>query len=112
MDLIFGGAYQGKEAYATESLGYPPQKIVPHVEGMIWEMLAAGKDPVAEMPALAEGWADCAILLEDVCCGIVPMDAMERAYREAVGRCGAYLARRARRVTRVFCGLGTVLKDA
>lgn len=112
MILIIGGAYQGKRAYALETLGCEEARIVDHVEVVIRDMLDVGRDPVAEMPALMAGWADAVLLLEDISCGIVPMDAQDRAWREAVGRCGAYLARQAQQVVRVFCGIGTVIKDA
>lgn len=112
MILIIGGAYQGKHAYAVESLGCPPSSIVPHVEKLIRGYIEEGKDPQAEIARQADGWQDSVLLLEDIACGVVPMDPLDRAWREAVGRCGAYLASRADRVIRVFCGIGTVLKDA
>lgn len=111
MILIIGGAYQGKRDRALQ-MGYAPDRIVGHAELQIRALLEAGRDPLAEMPALAGAWAGHAVLLEDISCGIVPMDAFDRAYREAVGRCGAYLARHATQVVRVFCGIGTVIKDA
>ena len=42
--------------------------------------------------------------------GIVPMDAGERAAREAAGRLACLLAARADCVVELFCGLPTVLK--
>lgn len=112
MVLIIGGAYQGKRDYALETLGYPPERVIGHVEQIIRDLLEAGKDPLAEIARLCNTWHDCAVLLEDISCGVVPMDAADRAWREAVGRCGAYLARRAKCVVRVFCGIGTVMKNA
>ena len=44
--------------------------------------------------------------------GIVPIDAFDRAYREAVGRVCTKLAAYSTQVTRVVCGIGTVIKDA
>lgn len=112
MILVIGGAYQGKRDWAIQTLGCAPERIVGHVERIIRELLDAGQDPMAEIVRLADAWADAVLLLEDVSCGIVPMEAADRAYREAVGRCGAYLANRAEQVVRVFCGIGTVIKDA
>ncbi len=112
MTLIIGGAYQGKRAYAAETLGYPLERIVPDAHLLVLELLRQGLDPLEEIARRADAWADCAVLMEDICCGVVPMDAEERAWREAVGRCGAHLARRADRVVRVFCGIGTVMKGA
>lgn len=112
MILIIGGAYQGKHDYARDVLGAKESDLVPHVERVIRSLLEAGRDPLAEMPRLQAAWADKVLLLEDVSCGVVPMDAGDRAFREANGRCGAYLAARAERVVRVFCGIGTVIKGA
>ena len=42
--------------------------------------------------------------------GIVPMDAGERAAREAAGRLACLLAARADCVVELFCGLPTILK--
>ena len=42
--------------------------------------------------------------------GIVPLDAGERAAREAAGRLACLLAARADCVVELFCGLPTVLK--
>ena len=113
MILIIGGAYQGKRAYATETLGCPEERIIGQVECRIRAMLDAGLDPMAEVGRLAKAeWADAVLLLEDISSGIVPLDAADRAWREAVGRCGAFLARQSERVIRVFCGIGTVIKDA
>lgn len=113
MILIIGGAYQGKKAYALQTLDCPEDKIVEHVERRIREMLDAGRDPVPEIERLAGAeWANAVLLLEDISSGVVPMDATDRAWREAVGRCGALLARRSERVIRVFCGIGTVIKNA
>ena len=42
--------------------------------------------------------------------GVVPMDAGERAARDAAGRRACLLAARARCVVQMFCGIPTVLK--
>ena len=42
--------------------------------------------------------------------GIVPIDAAERARREAAGRLACLLAARADCVVQMFCGLPTILK--
>ena len=42
--------------------------------------------------------------------GVVPIDPVQRAQREAAGRLSCLLAARADRVVRVFCGLPMALK--
>ena len=60
---------------------------------------------------MAQQDPDVILVSEEVGYGIVPADAFERQYREAVGRVCTALAAKSRRVTRVVCGIGTVLKD-
>ena len=50
------------------------------------------------------------LICEDISCGVVPMDAEAREWREAVGRMNAALAAQADTVTRIFCGLPLELK--
>ena len=50
------------------------------------------------------------VLATEVGGGVVPMDAAERAAREAAGRLACLLAARADCVVQMFCGLPTVLK--
>ena len=61
------------------------------------------------------GCMSCSCLLytsvsDEVGYGVVPVDAFRRAYREAVGRTCTKLASFSRKVTRVVCGIGTVIK--
>ena len=55
---------------------------------------------------------DVILVSDEVGYGVVPIDAFDRAYREAVGRICTKLAGYSHRVTRVVCGIGTVIKDA
>ena len=63
----------------------------------------------------AEGGAndytcDDILIATEVGGGVVPMDANERADREAAGRLACLLAARADCVVQMFCGIPTVLK--
>ena len=50
------------------------------------------------------------LVSDEVGYGVVPVDAFQRAYREVVGRTCTKLASFSRKVTRVVCGIGTVIK--
>ena len=50
------------------------------------------------------------VVTAEVGYGLVPVDAFERQYREAVGRICTNLAACADRVDRVQCGIGTRIK--
>lgn len=50
------------------------------------------------------------ILLDEIGCGLVPMEAGDRQYREETGRAGQRLALEASEVWRVLCGVGQKIK--
>lgn len=62
--------------------------------------------------SLQKGIRDIVVVSQEVGYGVVPMDAFDRKYREAVGRVCTGLASKSKKVTRVVCGIGTVIKDA
>ena len=100
MIFITGPLYSGKRTFA-ETL---PGRALSDVQ-----QLAAD---AADLPALADRLAaDYEILIAtEVGGGVVPMDANERADREAAGRLACLLAARADCVVQMFCGIPTVLK--
>lgn len=50
------------------------------------------------------------IVMDEIGYGIVPVDQRERIYREVTGMAGQLLAREAKQVYRVICGIGTKIK--
>ena len=69
-----------------------------------------GEEPAALLAECAEDWKNCALIGTDFSCGVVPVDAELRAWREANGRMNNYLAGKAGRMVRMFCGLPQELK--
>ena len=55
-------------------------------------------------------WGNSVLICCDIFCGVVPLGADMRAWREMTGRLCAYLSGEAESVTRVFCGLEQTLK--
>lgn len=122
MVLIIGGAYQGKTEYAKKTYGLqdadiftcenmdidPNARVIRHLERFALACVRAGKEPAEVLNAI--DLSDRILICEDISCGVVPMDAVEREWREAVGRMNAMLAAKAERVTRLFCGLPLELK--
>ena len=92
MEMIIGGAYQGKTEYARKQ--YPQLR---------WS------DDLAEKIICKN--PDIVLVSQEVGYGVVPVDAFDRKYREAVGRVCTKLAAYSHKVTRVICGIGTVIKD-
>lgn len=122
MILIIGGAYQGKTEYAKKTYGLqdadiftcentdidPNARAIRHLERFALACVRAGKEPAEVLNAI--DLSDKILICEDISCGVVPMDAVEREWREAVGRMNAMIAAKAARVTRLFCGLPLELK--
>lgn len=118
MELIIGGAYQGKLDYARTAFGVTDgdvevctpdrapdltKRCLVHYENYVLYCLRSGEKEGALR-------ADAVVVADDIFCGVVPMDAEVRAWREAAGRSFTALAFRADTVTRLFCGLARRLK--
>lgn len=108
MVVIIGGAYQGKFDYAKQE--FPDRVILNEFHLFILELLKEGKDPYEQVKNNLENYKEKVIVCDDISCGVVPVDEIDRAWREAVGRCLALLSKNANQVIRVFCGIGTRLK--
>ena len=120
MILIIGGAYQGKLDFAKETFGVTDAEVYICGGGDIdfskrcicgiEEFTACHDDPVAYFEAHRADWKDSILILRDIFCGVVPMGAENRAWRQKTGRLARYLSKEASRVSRIFCGLEQRLK--
>ena len=99
MIFITGPLYSGKRTFAQK---LPGTRITDVQE------LAAKAD---NLEKLAEKLSAYDIVIStEVGGGVVPMEAEQRAAREAAGRLACLLAARADCVVQMFCGIPTVLK--
>ena len=120
MHLVTGGAYQGKLAFAREKYALEEKEIsactsegepdwscrcIDHWERYI---LYCVKN---DLPTEDKLRPDAIVICDDIFCGVVPMEPLQRRWREAAGRSLQQLACRAESVERVFCGIGKVLKE-
>lgn len=129
MILITGGTSSGKATFARNlaaQYGWREDDIAFNVEELLWghvegagQIAPAGDDAAdhtsskapSATPELIERLAAKAIVTcSEVGAGIVPLDAQERAWREAVGRMSCELASQADAVVRMVCGIPVVLK--
>ena len=124
MEMVIGGAFQGKVALAEKM--YPGISWVRGNEisreelfsarGVVGfhEFIKKEMEEGSSVEALAEELIrknpEVILVSDEVGYGVVPVDAFQRASREAVGRTGTKLASFSRKVTRVVCGIGTVIK--
>ena len=120
MILIIGGAYQGKLDFAKETYGLTDAEICTCDSGeidfskrciyKIEAFTAHTEDPIGYFEAHRWEWTDSILILQDIFCGVVPMGAENRAWRQRTGRLAQYLSREAQQVSRIFCGLELKLK--
>lgn len=134
MELYLGGCFQGKLSYVKrihpecendvieagelpvteEALsqvicGESPC-IINHFHEWIKKIVNHGENPLELTTYIVEKCPNAIIICDEVGNGIVPMDKMEREYREQTGRMQILLAEHAERVERILCGMGQRLK--
>ncbi len=123
MELIFGGAYQGKLDYVKENYkcdiicdcsdGREPDfdaDVIYGIEGFVMECAKIEREAKDYFQERENLFADIVLVITDTSQGVVPIDKDVRAFREMNGRLMLYLADKADSVTRVFCGIGKKLK--
>ncbi|MEG0918744.1 MAG: bifunctional adenosylcobinamide kinase/adenosylcobinamide-phosphate guanylyltransferase [Anaerovoracaceae bacterium] len=122
MDLIYGGAYQGKLEYAKGEFNIADKDVfyckqdkaeIDLTKKLIYGFheyaMACVKEGI-EAGDIIDKLKDKIVISNDVSCGIVPMDKDERAMREMVGRALIKIASESNSVVRVFCGIPQKLK--
>ncbi|MCI8491854.1 MULTISPECIES: bifunctional adenosylcobinamide kinase/adenosylcobinamide-phosphate guanylyltransferase [Anaerotruncus] len=128
MTLIIGGRAQGKRAYALCQTGLGSdhicdgevcplnaafdQPILDRLHLLVRRLMEAGQDARQVVLNGAAAHPELTVICDEIGCGVVPVDAFERAWREQVGRICCALAEQSLRVVRVYAGLPTVLKGA
>ena len=122
MIMITGGAYQGKRDAAKRLFGLTDGDIldggscdisgienarcIRNYELVVKRLMEQGKDPLKYAEEL-----DCdVIVMNEIGCGIIPLEKSEREWREMTGRAGCIIAGRSEAVYRVCCGIVTVIK--
>ena len=126
MILIIGGRYQGKLDFArsrydladadiflcdahTAALDYD-RRCLAYLEGYALNRVRAGEEPLAQLRRNIGRLSDAVLICADISCGVVPVDPVMRAWREACGHMNSFLASHADEVWRLFCGLPQRLK--
>lgn len=118
MRFIIGGSHSGKSAYAEKAYGVTD---IPDADFDNVFTAAAVKnfhlfirkiqgDTKIIIDEILEKNPDIIIICDEIGCGIVPVDAADRDWRERLGRTCCYIARKAETVVRVICGIGNVIK--
>ena len=124
MVFIIGGAYQGKLTYAKAAFHLSSEDIftcngteidvrkrgIRSIEEFSYACVQAKTDAVKYFASHREEWENSILICRDIFCGVVPLGAENRAWRQETGRLCRYLSAEAKQVSRVFCGLEQRLK--
>ncbi|MCR5122588.1 MAG: bifunctional adenosylcobinamide kinase/adenosylcobinamide-phosphate guanylyltransferase [Ruminococcus sp.] len=124
MIFIIGGTAQGKRLFAAECLGMTDfsdggkasyealmdSEVIVDYHKLVRRLMNDGFDPVTFTENLCSNDKPTAIIMDEVGCGIVPIDKDERIWRENCGRCGCIIAANANTVIRMVCGIPTAIK--
>lgn len=109
MKLYIGGVCQGQTELAQQE--NPQGEIFTDFHETIRQVvLQDGQDPRAFAQAFCQRHPDAVVVANEVGAGVVPMQAEERAFREAVGRALCVIAQHAQSVIRCVCGIGVRIK--
>lgn len=124
MVLIIGGAYQGKLDYARQNFALLEEEIhfcqdqtvnfekrcIYALEEFTYACIRENMNPIRYFQENRDFWQDAILICQDIFCGVVPMDVINRRWRQETGRLSQYLSKEADSVIRVFCGLEQRLK--
>ena len=123
MIMVTGGAYQGKSAYVTQNFNIavsdiadgrscPPEaaKAARCISNYHELVRRLGNDCISFTEELCRCNPSIIVIIDEIGCGIVPMEKAERCWRENVGRCGCIIAANSDSVIRIVCGIPTFIK--
>ena len=119
MVLIYAGAYQGKLDFARKNFRIKDEDIcycnsdmesIDFGKKVIYGYEKRGKSADEYIKAQLPLMNDKIIICEDISRGLVPMDKLERAWRETNGRVVNAVAAEADEVYTVFCGIESRIK--
>lgn len=122
MELIVGGAYQGKLEYILNKNNFTKhdvafnekdiysKKVVYGLHLFIKQWLKSEKNVKDEIDKIITHNPNIIFICDEVGYGIVPIDKFDRQFREEVGRSCCYIAKIADKVIRIVCGMEIIIK--
>lgn len=126
MILILGGKYQGKTAYALTQYGERLKicdlaeedmakmyeaDVIRNIQEGVRRLLAKGISPLDSFIENIDRLEHKILIGTEIGCGIVPLEEKERIWRDETGRVYQLLAKKARKVERVWAGIPVTIKE-
>lgn len=126
MIMIVGGAFQGKTQYVKSEFSFSESEIlngencdigntftakcIKNYHLLVKGLIAENIDPIDFTQKLCQENSDAVIVMDEIGCGIIPLEKDERRWREITGRCGCIIAENSSLVIRMNCGIANVIK--
>lgn len=126
MTMITGGAFQGKKEFAKMRFSIDENDILNGADCdfdsifsakcvcdyhlFIGRLINEKIDPLEFTEKLCKQNPQIIIIINEIGCGIIPLEKNERAWREQVGRAGCIIAKNSPDVIRICCGIPTKIK--
>ena len=126
MIMITGGAYQGKTEFAKSHFGIADSdiinggdcpfdrlfsaKCVKDYHLLVKRLLSEEYDPREYTEKLCGENPRLIVIIDEIGCGIIPVEKRERKWREETGRAGCIIASRSSAVIRLNCGIPSAIK--
>lgn len=126
MIMITGGAFQGKTEFAKKIFSLNDNdiidgktcvfddifsaKCVANFHMLIKRLMHDNIDPMKFSEKIIQKNSEIIIIINEIGCGIIPIEKFDRIWRETVGRTGCFIAENSEKVIRVNCGIPMYLK--
>lgn len=126
MEMVIGGAFQGKTDFVCSHFGIDKSELtdgsvcgfeealrgrfITSYHKLIARLIEQDIDPIGFTERLCAENRDAVIILDEIGCGIIPIERSERKRREDTGRCGCIIAEASDEVIRVACGIPMHIK--
>ena len=126
MVMVTGGAFQGKRTLLKKLYKLSDNEIisgencvienvftavaVANYHELVRRLIAEKIDVCEFTERFCKENPDAIVTVNEVGCGIIPLEKADRFYREEVGRAGSIIASHSETVFRVFCGIPQIIK--
>lgn len=126
MIMITGGAFHGKKDFVKNRFSIDENDILNGAECgfnsifsakcvcdyqlFVGRLINEKIDPLEFTEKLCAENRNIIIIINEIGCGIIPLEKRERIWREQVSKAGCVIARNSSAVIRICCGIPTVIK--
>ena len=126
MIMVTGGAFQGKKNFTTKRFDLQETdilngencdfkkvfsaKCVTDYHLLVKRLIDKNADPLEFTEKLCKTNPKIIVIINEIGCGIIPIEKSDRIWREQTGRAGCIISENSSAVIRICCGIPTIIK--